>query len=81
MNVIADIAPHIKDPWVLLVHWSKYSGYSRDAFNGKVRAGVWLEGKHWIKGPDGKIQINWQAIQQWKESSYDQTFLKQAASF
>jgi hypothetical protein len=78
MNHITEVGAHIQDPWVLLTHWSKYTGYSRDAFNGKVRAGIWLEGKHWMKSPDGKIQVNWRAIQEWKESQYAREFLDQA---
>lgn len=63
--------------YLLLTEWLKRSGYSKDAFNGKRQSGVWLEGKHWIKSPDGKLQVDWRAVEQWIESNYDQTYLEQ----
>lgn len=57
--------------WMTLVKWLERSGYSRDAFNGKRHAGVWVEGRHWIKSPDGKIQVDWREIENWMESNHD----------
>ncbi len=41
--------------------------YSRSAFNKKRSRGVWLEGKHWTRAPDGRVWVNWRAIEKWVE--------------
>ncbi len=58
--------------WMLLSSWSKRTGYSRHTFNHKRQQGIWHEGQHWIKAPDGKILVDWRQIELWMESNYDQ---------
>lgn len=43
------------------------TGYSLDAQNSKRKEGVWEEGVHWRKAPDGRIMYNWRAIDRWVE--------------
>ncbi len=81
MGDIIERGQFLADPWILLSHYGKYDGLTRDAFNGKVRAGKWLEGKHWIKDPDGKIRVNWVELQKWKTANYDDRFIQQASNF
>jgi hypothetical protein len=53
------------------------SGYTEWAIRGKIRDGVWLEGRVWVKAPDGRILISiegynpgqkrvWRPRHQWK---------------
>ena len=64
--------------YMTLSRWIKKSGYTKNAFHGKKNAGVWVEGQHWIKSPDGKIQVDWREIESWIESNYDRRELEQA---
>ena len=41
-----------------VAQFSKESGYSEDAIRGKIRDGVWLEGRVWKRAPDGHILID-----------------------
>jgi hypothetical protein len=49
--------------WIL----ASMNGYSIDAQNCKRKEGVWEEGVHWKKAPDGRILYNWRAIDKWVE--------------
>ena len=43
------------------------SGYTEWAIRGKIHDGVWLEGRVWVKAPDGRILISIE-IQPWAEA-------------
>jgi hypothetical protein len=47
--------------WIL----EHMNGYSLDAQKAKRSEGVWEEGVHWCKAPDGRILYNWRAIDKW----------------
>lgn len=51
--------------WVTIKKFSELSGYSIKAIQIKKERGVWKEGEHWIKAPDGRIFINTKTIQTW----------------
>ncbi|HYC42290.1 MAG TPA: excisionase family protein [Noviherbaspirillum sp.] len=53
--------------WVLIKLLMQHSGYSENAIRAKIKKGVWLEGLHWRKAPDGRIHFNLEAIQSWIE--------------
>lgn len=53
--------------WVLINRLIDLIGYTRDAIYAKKKNGVWLEGIHWRKGPDGHLFFNLEAIQRWIE--------------
>lgn len=53
--------------WVLIKKFTEVVGYSEDAVRAKIKKGVWLEQKHWIKAPDGRVLLNPQAINDWIE--------------
>ena len=44
------------------------TGYTVDAVDGKVRKGVWLEGIHYRRAPDGHILIDLRAFHAWVEN-------------
>lgn len=54
-------------PWVLINRLCDLTGYTDDAVRAKIKKGVWLAGKHWIKAPDGRILFNLEAIKAWVE--------------
>lgn len=51
--------------WVTINKCEELSGYTRRAIENKKGKGVWKEGTHWIKAPDGRIMININTIQSW----------------
>lgn len=53
--------------WVLINRLIDLIGYTRDAIYAKKKTGVWLEGIHWRKAPDGHLFFNLEAIQRWIE--------------
>lgn len=46
---------------------SDISGYSPEAIRQKRKNGIWLEGTHWKKAPDGRILFNHLKIVEWIE--------------
>ncbi len=53
--------------WTLIKPLALQSGYTENAIRAKIKKGVWLEGYHWRKAPDGRIHFNVEAIQSWIE--------------
>lgn len=54
--------------YVLIPKFCELSGYTEKAVRRKMESGVWAEGKHWKKAPDGRILINIPAIEHWIET-------------
>jgi hypothetical protein len=44
-----------------------YMGYSRDAVERKIERQVWRKGIEYLKGPDGHILLDVEAIERWVE--------------
>lgn len=44
------------------------TGYSPDAVQKKIRKGVWREGVHYRRAPDGHILMDLRAYHQWAEN-------------
>jgi len=53
--------------WVLIKKLIELIGITDDAIRAKIARGVWLQGVHWKKAPDGRIYCNHEAIQKWIE--------------
>lgn len=51
--------------WVRVTLLEKINGYSTAAVRGKMAAGVWKQGLHWKKAPDGNIMVNPREIDNW----------------
>ena len=49
--------------WVLINRLIELLRYTRDAIYAKKKSGVWREGIHWRKVPDGHLFFNLEAIQ------------------
>lgn len=53
--------------WVTIKKFAELTGYSQDAVRAKIKTGVWLQGEHYRKAPDGRLLMNLQAFSQWVE--------------
>ena len=53
--------------YVTIKKFSELSGYTEDAIRTKIRDGVWLEGKVWIKAPDERNLIILEGYHKWVE--------------
>lgn len=46
-----------------IAQFSLESGYSKEAIRGKIRDGIWVEGRVWKKAPDGDSVPSWSMLQ------------------
>ena len=53
--------------WVLIPLFSSLTGYSEKAVRCKIADGVWIEGKHYRRAPDGRITMSMEAYYKWVE--------------
>lgn len=53
--------------WVKVGKFCKDTGYTEKAVTRKRQEGVWLQGQHWKKAPDGNVMINLVAFNNWVE--------------
>lgn len=51
--------------WVLIPIFSQLTGYSEKAVRRKIGDGIWLQGKHYRKAPDGRITMNIPEYYKW----------------
>lgn len=51
--------------WVLLTKLAADTGYTEAALRQKIQRGDFIEGVHWRHSPDGRIQFNMEAYEQW----------------
>lgn len=58
-------APTMQLQWVLIPVFSNLTGYSEKAVRRKIEDGVWVQGKHYRKAPDGRITMNVQEYYKW----------------
>ncbi|MGD8914600.1 MAG: excisionase [Candidatus Thiodiazotropha sp.] len=54
--------------WVTIKKFGELTGYTEHAVRTKQRDGVWIEGKQWIKAPDGRVLISLEGYGLWVES-------------
>ena len=47
---------------------SELTGYTENAIRTKIRDGVWLERRLWLKAPDGRVLIDMEGYERWVES-------------
>lgn len=41
------------------------TGYSEEAISTKVKRGVWLEGREYVRAPDGSILVDLEGYERW----------------
>lgn len=51
--------------WVLIKRFAALTGYTEDAVRAKIHSGVFVEGVHYRKAPDGRIAINLEVYDRW----------------
>jgi hypothetical protein len=61
--------PFVNLKWMLIPLFCSLTGYSDKAIRRKIETGVWLQGKHYRKAPDGRITMNLQEYYDWVESA------------
>lgn len=54
--------------WLTIEKFSAETGYTPDAVRSKIKRGDWLEGKVWIKAPDGRILMDTEGYEKWVTS-------------
>lgn len=57
----------VKLEWVLIPVFSAVTGYSEKAVRCKIHEGVWLEGRHYRRAPDGHITMHLPSYYKWVE--------------
>ena len=62
-------APVINLHWLLIPAFASLTGYTDKAVRRKIEDGVWIEGKHYRKAPDGRITMNLQEYYKWVEQN------------
>lgn len=55
--------------WVLIPLFSNLTGYTERAVRSKIDQGVWVEGRHFRRAPDGRITMNLPEYYKWVEQS------------
>lgn len=61
------IAVHLE--WMLIPLFCAHTGYTVKAVQRKIESGVWLEGKHYRRAPDGHITMSLPAYYAWVQSA------------
>lgn len=59
----------VKLEWVLIPMFSTLTGYTEKAIRRKIQDGVWLQGRHYRKAPDGRVAMNLQEFYRWVEGT------------
>ena len=55
--------------WLTVRKFAQETGYSEEAVRHKIKDGVWLEGRVWVKAPDNRVLLGVEGYNQWVESS------------
>lgn len=53
---------------VKLSKFHELTGYSSNAVHQKIAKGVWIEGIHYVKAPDGRLMVDLEAYDAWVRS-------------
>jgi len=62
-------APSLQLEWVLIPVFAQLTGYTEKAVRRKIGDGVWIQGKHYQKAPDGRITMNIQEYYRWVQGA------------
>lgn len=56
------------------------TGYTARAVETKIHRGVWVEGKHYRRAPDGSILIDMEGYEKWVEKQPAEAFGQRASA-
>jgi len=54
--------------YVRIPKFAEETGYTKRAVESKIYKGVWLEGRHYRRAPDGSILMNMEEYERWVEN-------------
>lgn len=63
-------APAVHVRWVLIPAFASLTGYTEKAVRRKIEDGIWIEGRHFRKAPDGHVTMDLQSYYQWVEGQH-----------
>lgn len=52
-------------PFVVLSKAAELTGYTVKAIEHKIDNGQWVEGREWVKAPDGRRMVSMKGYEQW----------------
>lgn len=64
-SIVSGVIVHLR--WVLVPLFCTLTGYTDKAVRRKIEEGIWLQGRHYRKAPDGRITMDLQAYYAWVE--------------
>jgi hypothetical protein len=70
LRSLRDVAGPVKIYW-RVSKFSEFTGYTEKAVYEKVRMGVWQEGKHYVKAPDGALLVDYEEYTRWAAGGRD----------
>jgi hypothetical protein len=53
--------------YVLIGKFAAETGYTEKAIRKKIEDGVWIQGRHYRKAPDGRIMMDMEEYERWVE--------------
>jgi hypothetical protein len=56
--------------YVLLLLGHLVTGYSVKAMERKIERGDWIEGREWVRAPDGRVMLDTLGYEEWASSRY-----------
>jgi len=62
-----ELQPTTTARYVLLSLATNMTGYTVKAMQRKIERGEWIEGKVWLRAPDGRILISIAGFEKWVE--------------
>lgn len=66
--------------YVTVRRFSELSGYTESAIYSKMNSGVWIEGVHYKRAPDGKPLMDMEEYYKWAEAGRNTPVLKRVAN-
>ena len=65
MSAIPVIKVEELGPYVTVKRMASATGYTPKAIQHKIDGGVWVEGREWVKAPDGRRLISIEGYKKW----------------
>lgn len=66
--------------YVLIPKFCEETGYSARAVETKIHRGVWVQGRQYIRAPDGRILIDMEGYQKWAENQPEAAYAPTATA-
>jgi len=59
------VTPTVASRYVMIPLFAAMTGYTDKAVRAKIAAGVWRQGNHYVKAPDGHMLVDLDAYEAW----------------